>query len=385
MLKKLWGAFSSRPDADTDREARVDALYAEASAAWARDDLEAAGKKIEAAIEIDNNIPALTYLQGSIYLKRSQYESASAAFEQTLRLQPRFPLVLHAEVHAALARARADLERGVAPAREPSYPGPSKKISIIVCSITPAKFDRVCANYRERLIGVPHEIIGVHDARSMCEGYSRGVARSTGDILVFSHDDIAIHAPDFADRLQNRLTEHELVGVVGSTQLSGEGWLYSRWPHMHGQVGMPAASGAGKIVTAFHMRGAVTAGAQVLDGMFLACRRDIAEDIGFDAGTFDGWHFYDFDFSYRAWRAGRRTAVCHDFLVEHASQGGFNADWLRYAQRFCDKHPEAHARFGEREAVQLASIGLDSVDEWRLFTEHLSKRTASSPATHQAG
>jgi len=377
MLKKLLGAFSPKPGVGADRDARVDALYAEASAAWVRDDLETAGRKIETAISLDHNLPVLVYLQGSIYLKRSQYDDASAAFERTLKLQPRFPLVLNAEVHAALARARGDLERGVAPAPEPAHQGPPQKISVIICSITPAKFDRVCANYRERLSGVPHEIIGIHDARSMCEGYARGLAQSTGDILVFSHDDIAIHAPDFADRLQNRLTEHELVGVVGSTQLSGEGWLYSRWPHMHGQVGMPGTTGAGITLTAFHMRGAATPGAQVLDGLFLACRRDIAEDTGFDADTFDGWHFYDFDFSYRAWRANRRTAVCHDFLVEHASQGGFNAEWLRYALRFCDRHPEARAHFGEREAVQLASIGLDSVDEWRLFTQYMTARQAT--------
>lgn len=372
MLKKLFGAFSPKPDVSADRDARVDTLYAEASAAWARDDLDTADKKIAAAIVLDNKLPALAYLQGCIYLKRSQYQAAFSAFEQTLKLQPRFPLVLNAEVHAALASARGDLERGLSPATEPPYPGSPQKVSVIICSITPAKYDRVCANYRERLAGVPHEIIGIHDARSICEGYARGLARSSGDILVFSHDDIAIHAPDFADRLQNRLAEHELLGVVGSTQLSGSGWLYSRWPHIHGQVGMAAATAAGFTVTAFHMRGAVTTGAQVLDGLFLACRRDLAEDIGFDADTFDGWHFYDFDFSYRAWRAGRRTAVCHDFLIEHASQGGFNADWVRYAARFRKKHPSANASFGEQEAVQLASVGINSINEWRLFTQHMT-------------
>ena len=374
MLKKRFGALSPKPDAGVGKDARVDALYAKASAAWARDDLTTAEARIKEAIDLDNNLPVLTYFQGMIYLKRSQFESASATFEQCLAQQPRFPLVLNTEVQAALARARGDLERGRAPVAEPPHHGLSQKISVIICSITPTKFDRVCANFRERLSGVPHEIIGIHDARSMCDGYARGLAQSTGEILVFSHDDIAVQAPDFADRLQNRLAKHELVGTVGSTQLSGEGWLYSRWPHMHGQVGMTAAAGTGVTVTAFHMRGAVTTGAQVLDGLFLACHRDVAEGIGFDADTFDGWHFYDFDFSYRAWRAGRRTAVCHDFLIEHASQGGFNADWVRYAQRFRDKHPEALAHFGEQEAVQLASVGLDSIDEWRLFTEHMTAR-----------
>ncbi len=378
MLKKLFGTISSRPAKDAAKNARVDALYAEASAAWAGGNLAGAERKIESAITLDNNLPVLFFMQGSILLKRSQFERAWTAFERALQLRPHFPLVLNAEVHAALARARHDLGRGRVPSNEPPYQGPPQKVSVIICSIIPARFERVCANYRERLAGVPHEIIGIHDAQSLCEGYARGLARSSGDIVVFSHDDIAIHAPDFANRLRNRLNEYELVGVVGSTQLSGEGWLYSRWPHIHGQVGMAAAAGTdgGFTITAFHMRGAATPGAQVLDGLFFACRRELAEAIGFDAATFDGWHFYDFDFSYRAWRAGRRTAVCHDLLIEHASQGGYNAEWLRYAQRFREKHPEANALFGEREAVQLASIGVDTIAEWRLFTEHMMARTA---------
>ena len=279
---------------------------------------------------------------------------------------------------AALARARSDHAHGIAPRREPRYEGPSRRISVIICSITPEKFGRVCDNYHQLLADVPHEIVGIHDARSMCEGYTRGLARSSGDLLLFSHDDIAILAPDFADRLRNRLIQHELVGVVGSTRLSGEGWIYSRWPHIHGQVGMPAEPGtaAATTVTAFHMRGPVTTGVQVMDGLFFACTRDLAENIGFDADTFDGWHLYDFDFSYRAWRAGRRTAVCHDFLVVHASQGGFGEDWRHYARRFISKHPEANTSFGELEAPQLASVAIRSVNEWRLFTQHMTARQA---------
>ena len=390
MLKGLLNRFGTKKAVAPEALAgQVDALYARASQAWLDGQLAAAKTLAREALALEPNLPALHYLLGSVLLECGKFDAATTALEQALTLRPRFPLNLNAETHAALARARSDLGRGIKPRIEARHAGPARRISVIICSITPEKFERVSANYHRLLADIPHEIVGVHDARSMCEGYTRGMARATGDLLLFSHDDIAILAPDFADRLCNRLVDHELVGVVGSTRLSGEGWIYSRWPHIHGQVAMPRASGypapglptagnafGGAIVTAFHMRGAVTANVQVMDGLLFACSRELAEYIGFDADTFDGWHLYDFDFSYRAWRAGRRTAICHDFLVVHASGGGFDEDWQRYARRFIGKHPEAKASFGEHEAPQLASVAMGSVDEWRLFTQHITARPA---------
>jgi hypothetical protein len=382
VLKRLAGLFggaAAKSAGKADADARVDALYARASAAWQSDDHRAAAALAAEAIALDASLPALHYLQGTSLLALGSNDEAAAALECCLALRPPYPLVLNAEVHAALTLARGDLGRGVVPRDEPRYDGPPLQVSIIVNSVTPARFDRVSANYRRLLDGVPHEIIGIHDARSMCEGYNRGVRRARGELLVFSHDDIEILAPDFADRLRNRLRQFDLVGVAGSTKLSGEGWVYARWPHIHGQVGMPPEDESpGIAVTAFRMRGAATPGAQALDGLFLACRRELAVDLRFDEATFGGWHLYDFDFAFRAWQGGHATAVCHDLLIVHASRGSFGPDWLADAQRFLAKHRDALGQvqsLGERDPPQLAAVTLRSVPEWRLFTEHMCARS----------
>lgn len=377
MLKK-WLGRGAKPDAPADLAARVDALYAQAAEAWQRDEHSAAASLAGQAIALDATLPALHYLQGCALLELGRHGESAAALERCLALRPAYPLVLNAETQAALARARGDLARRVAPQREPAFTGAAQRVSVIMNSITPAKFERVSANFNRLLEGVPHEIIGIHDARSMCEGYNRALRQATGDILVFSHDDIEILAPDFADRLRNRLQQFALAGVAGTTKLAGEGWVYARWPHIHGQVAMPAEGNAGGLaVTAFHMRGPATPDAQAVDGLLFACRRHVAEAIGFDEATFDGWHLYDFDFSFRAWRAGHATAVCHDFLVVHASRGSFGPEWLGYAQKFIAKHRDALQSvesLGENQPPELASVGIGSVDEWRLFTQHMCAR-----------
>ncbi|MEI2771206.1 MAG: glycosyltransferase [Candidatus Competibacter sp.] len=78
-------------------------------------------------------------------------------------------------------------------------------ISIIICSVDDVKFARVERNYRNLLVNFPYEIIRIDDAVSLCEGYNRGIARSRGNYLIFSHDDIEIWTPDFGQRLLRHL------------------------------------------------------------------------------------------------------------------------------------------------------------------------------------
>jgi len=55
------------------------------------------------------------------------------------------------------------------------------RISVLICSIDADKYARVTANYQRLLSGHPHEIIGIHDARSLAEGYNRAVQKSRGE------------------------------------------------------------------------------------------------------------------------------------------------------------------------------------------------------------
>ena len=107
-------------------------------------------------------------------------------------------------------------------------------VSVVICSIEAGKFARVTANYSRLLAQQPFEIIGVHDARSLAEGYSRGIARSRGEILVLSHDDIRILTPDFAARLSTHLATYDLIGSAGRQKSSAaHGWTRGIRTCMH--------------------------------------------------------------------------------------------------------------------------------------------------------
>ena len=208
--------------------------------------------------------------------------------------------------------------------------------SVIICSIDPTRFAAVKAMYEAIFHGCDWELIHINDARSLAEGYNRGIARSKGDKLIFSHDDIDIFSPDLPRRLERHLSDFDIVGVAGTTLLRYAGWHFAGPPYIFGQVANQLVDGRIS-VNIFGAPFPVVRDIQAVDGLFMAARRSIFPRVAFDSTTFDGFHHYDLDLTYSAFRAGFRLAVANDICVFHPSVGKYDEIWNRYAGRFHEK------------------------------------------------
>ncbi|MFV5213331.1 glycosyltransferase [Azonexus caeni] len=231
------------------------------------------------------------------------------------------------------------------------------RISVIICSIDAGKFAQASQGYRQLLAEFPHEIIGIHDARSLAEGYNRGMQRATGDIFIFSHDDILILDRQFARKIVARLEEYDLLGFAGADRIIDGAWAMVDLPYLHGAI---AHAPPGRQLLTLTLFGAqqwpVAANIKAIDGLCMIARRDVALNVGFDADTFDGFHLYDIDFSFSAHRAGYRVGVCCDIPLIHYSEGSFDAEQERFSRRFVEKHADhldsaAYARDSTRKLL----------------------------------
>ena len=240
--------------------------------------------------------------------------------------------------------------------------------SFIICSIDPEKFRAVSSSIAQRMAGLPHEIVGVHDARSMCEGYNRGVARAIGERLVFCHDDIELLAPDFAPRLAAGLDAYDVVGVAGTDKLLGALWLLAGPLHVFGQITHYVADAKCYVVEQYNVPRRIIGNIQALDGVFFAARRHVLEKVRFDEETFLGWHVYDMDFTFSAHLAGFRLAVCCDLQLLHGSVGNFNEQWERDAQAFIAKHAQQLGTGPKRRYQHTSTIAADKADALALMT-----------------
>jgi len=269
--------------------------------------------------------------------RAERWHEAARAFSAAWRAAPERPEAAQGllECAAHLAGARID-----APAAEADAgPGARGLISFVVCSIEPQRLARLRADLQAHWHGQDWELVHIGDARGLSEGYTRGLQRARGELIVCCHDDIGLLCDDFADRLRRHLATHDLVGVAGTDRLTGPAWHWTGPPHTASWVSLPRPDG-GIVAGLLGTTAPVLRAAQALDGAFLAGRRDTFERIGFDADTFDGFHFYDLDLSYRAHRAGLDCAVALDLLIWHQSGGDFRASWRAYADRFVAKFPE---------------------------------------------
>ncbi|HEV3238818.1 MAG TPA: glycosyltransferase [Casimicrobiaceae bacterium] len=257
------------------------------------------------------------------------------------------------------ADAAASPPAGAAPAQQ--------SISIVVCSDDDAQFAAMAASYERALGTWPHAVVRISGATSLAEGYTRGGAAAKGDIIVFSHDDVEILATDFGPRLLRRLAECDVLGIAGATRATAPAWAFAGWPFLHGSVIYPDATGYR--VTVYSRVAPLARGIRVMDGVFLAMRREVAQRVGWDAQTCDGFHGYDVDFTLRAAQAGLRLAVASDLGVVHRSYGSFDALWEATAHKLIARHPElrgtrsSETGFVER-SVPTARQAMALVDNW---------------------
>ena len=208
-------------------------------------------------------------------------------------------------------------------------------ISVITCSVDEARFKQVEAMYQRVFAGEQYELIRIADAKSLAEGYQRGVAQSSGEFVVLSHDDIEIISAKPAELIRTRLAKIDLFGVAGTTRLIDSKWLSAGPPYIFGQILHSAHNQLG--INIFGAPRRVVPNIQACDGVILCARRSVFDVVQFDAATFDGFHLYDIDFTFAAHLAGLKLAVCNDLCVLHRSTGSYNQSWETFDQRFMEK------------------------------------------------
>jgi hypothetical protein len=224
-----------------------------------------------------------------------------------------------------------------------AMPDPLPFLSFVIVSRDDARFAAFDADCARAFAAWPHERIRVADADSMYDGYARGFARSRGGVVAFVHDDTRFARPDFAARLADALQTADLVGVAGATRVDSPMLLGAGHPHLHGAITHLAQGDLPCELAVLSLEGPRIAGAQALDGVFIAARREWIERVGFDVARLPGFHFYDLDISHRAFTAGARVVIACDLGLQHASRGTLDDRYLAAQRAFAAKFPQLSA------------------------------------------
>lgn len=228
-----------------------------------------------------------------------------------------------------------------------------KKIMSVVVA-TKEVTDELYENFDKQYPHAAVIFVTNEDAKSMAAKYNFGIERSLPyeeGWIVFQHDDA--RALMSQERLEESLAEipedAALIGVAGRTKVPPLSPGF--WWHGMGQPGFPGAGhvehvvpeadpngNGGRRIASFY--GPYPQQVFALDGVWLALDIKTVIDTGvrFDESTFDGYHYYDADFSTEVRSRGLKLWVC-DAWISHDS-GGESARSASFAvaqQKFIKK------------------------------------------------
>ena len=261
----------------------------------------------------------------------------------------------------------ASMAQEAPPPVQPPFGNALGRVAVGMCTVQPQRAERARASLAAALAPAAPDFHVLTDARSLAEAFNRILDRTDADVVILCHDDIESLSPSLHAPLAHALEAADLVGVAGAERVTGPAVLWAGHPHVHGCVSYPRPDAFE--AAPLSLRIGIVGGMQALDGVFLAMNRRVARGLRFDAATFDGFHFYDLDFTYRAALAGFRLAVSTEIQLLHASEGDFGASWQRYAERFLAKYPALAAPSG---APHWYGARFASRDSLRAFYARLA-------------
>lgn len=211
------------------------------------------------------------------------------------------------------------------------------KISIIVCSRT-ATLPQALVENIEQTIFDPvskhtYEIVCIDNSKNqynIFQAYNAGVARATGDILCFQHDDILYHSTGWGERVICTLTPPSIgcCAVAGATLVRKS----PSWYSLSGYRVINIIQG-GKT----HCDATSVVPLATFDGVWFCIKRECFHTIRFDDTLYQGFHFYDQDTALQLHAAGYKIVCQPDVFIEHKGSQTTDKQWLISSYRCYDK------------------------------------------------
>ena len=252
-------------------------------------------------------------------------------------------------------------------------------ISIIISSAKKPLLAQVKKNIADT-IGIEHEIIAFDNSdgsKGICQIYNQGIREAKFDVLCFMHEDIAMHTPNWGVIVEDIFKNYPNVGLIGLAGSSYRPITPTGWNGMGNEgyyINLLQRFKFEEKETKreYHNPGdKALAPVAVVDGVWFCTTKALAQKYMFDE-SFAGFHVYDMDFSLTIGQE-KTVAVTFDVLLEHFSEGSYNADWLKDTIKLFEKwHHILPINLGGLPHKQIIYI------ERRTFKHFLKQITQSN-------
>jgi glycosyltransferase involved in cell wall biosynthesis len=224
------------------------------------------------------------------------------------------------------------------------------------------------------------EIVNTGD-RSLTDCYNEILYKSNNDIIVFTHSDLEIKTTNWGDKLLKNFRknpEYGILGVAGSKEMPVSGMWWENSRTMYGQVYHTHEGKTWLSKYSDNINNQIQE-TVILDGVFFSINRSKIK-VGFNT-IFDGFHFYDIDFSFNNHINGVKVGVHFNIDINHHSIGQTNEKWeknrVKFTELYKDNLPKKIKKVllpNQKLKVLIGCLNFNSYTGSELYFYELAKQ-----------
>lgn len=167
---------------------------------------------------------------------------------------------------------------------------------------------------------------------SAASALNHGFDQSTGEYVVFVHQDIIFEDGHFLEKIISQIDDLGGKAIVGPAGIKEKNGVYSNITH----------GSQRKLVGKYRLGRPVKV--QTLDEVLLAMKREVFDRFRFDEVTCDNWHLYGVDLCLTAERNGVESYTI-PLAFHHQSQGSVDANYMKTLGKVVAKHKDYYDSF----------------------------------------
>jgi hypothetical protein len=194
-------------------------------------------------------------------------------------------------------------------------------ISIITCSVDKKYLSKFIISI-EKTIDIEHEIIVIDnqiEKLSIAKAYNIGAKKAKYSYLVFVHEDVEFLNNNWASNIMKILQNPEvgIVGLAGSTYLPSSPSTWYLPDEAFNNVFIHQGFKHSGKSTRFDNQGKDLTSVFLLDGVFLAMRKEVHNEYSFNENL-AGFHAYDVDICHRVIKKYKNIFTNQVELIHHS-------------------------------------------------------------------
>ena len=207
-------------------------------------------------------------------------------------------------------------------------------ISIIVCSVNTELLKKFKDNLAATITGV-YEVIAFDNIilkKSICAIYNLGTKAAKYEIIAFCHEDIIFSTLNWDDEIAILLSD-KAIGLVGISGAIYKSKYPTSWISIPSQYYRSNLIEVGGTPMDSILANGTYSPVAVLDGCFIAGRKQIFQEFNWNEQHLHGFHMYDIDISLQVGRSNLNV-VSNNIKIIHFSVGDMGLDWLNESEKY---------------------------------------------------